>query len=143
MFHKSYFLLLEFRKMSLRVETFPELCDVSNWRFKAEGDANIVLSFVGKNGEIKRGVVLRLRKTNKLNNTTDTINVVNSNNQYIDQSYINSFIDIVMKPLIGKEYIGNSVSRKKIYIYSNFIEKQTNKQNIFKIIIIIYSNNYY
>ena len=38
--------------MSLHVETFPELYDMSNWKFKAEGDANIVLSFVGQNDKI-------------------------------------------------------------------------------------------
>nr|CAG8444220.1 13944_t:CDS:2 [Entrophospora candida] len=34
---------------SLRVETFPELYDISNWKVKSEGNANIILSFVGKN----------------------------------------------------------------------------------------------
>ncbi|CAH1758548.1 10739_t:CDS:2 [Entrophospora sp. SA101] len=33
---------------SLRVETFPELYDISNWKVKSEGNANIILSFVGK-----------------------------------------------------------------------------------------------
>ena len=32
-----------------RVETIPELYDTALWKFKAEGNANIILSYVGKN----------------------------------------------------------------------------------------------
>ncbi|GBC06743.1 hypothetical protein RclHR1_07000013 [Rhizophagus clarus] len=75
-----------------RVETIPELYDTTIWKFKAEGNANITLSYVGENARFS-ATVLRLRKDNQLDTIIDSC------------SYVNS----VMKPLLGDEYVGESI----------------------------------
>ncbi|CAB4402468.1 unnamed protein product [Rhizophagus irregularis] len=79
-----------------RVETIPELYNTTLWKFKAEGNANITLSYVGENARFS-ATVLRLRKDNQLDTIIDP--------QYFTYSYAN----FVMKPLIGDKYVGESI----------------------------------
>ncbi|RGB24285.1 inositol-pentakisphosphate 2-kinase [Rhizophagus diaphanus] len=79
-----------------RVETIPELYNTTLWKFKAEGNANITLSYVGENARYS-ATVLRLRKDNQLDTIIDP--------QYFTYSYAN----FVMRPLIGDKYVGESI----------------------------------
>ncbi|CAB4383520.1 unnamed protein product [Rhizophagus irregularis] len=79
-----------------RVETIPELYNTTLWKFKAEGNANITLSYVGENARFS-ATVLRLRKDNQLDTIIDP--------QYFTYSYAN----FIMKPLIGDKYVGESI----------------------------------
>ncbi|RIA89624.1 inositol-pentakisphosphate 2-kinase [Glomus cerebriforme] len=79
-----------------RVEIIPELYNTTLWEFKAEGNANIILSYVGENIRFS-ATVLRLRKETEFDTTI--------NSQYFTNSYIN----YAMKPLLGSKYVGESI----------------------------------
>ncbi|CAI2177886.1 2309_t:CDS:2 [Funneliformis geosporum] len=81
-----------------RIETIQELYNATLWDFKAEGNANIILSYNGEN-DIFSAVVLRLRKDNEIKFDTAV------DPQFFTTSYVN----FVMVPLLGSKYVGESI----------------------------------
>ncbi|CAG8668157.1 6826_t:CDS:2 [Funneliformis mosseae] len=81
-----------------RIETIHELYNATLWDFKAEGNANIILSYNGEN-DIFSAVVLRLRKDNEIKFDTSV------DPQFFTTSYVN----FVMMPLLGSKYVGESI----------------------------------
>ncbi|CAG8800981.1 17373_t:CDS:2, partial [Gigaspora margarita] len=85
----------------------PELYHKNLWKYKAEGNVNVVLAFIGKN-ERFFGTVLRLRKTIISNQDTSIDNENSFENQDLSFSYASS----VIGPLLGDEYISKSILLK-------------------------------
>ncbi|CAG8545016.1 8157_t:CDS:2 [Acaulospora morrowiae] len=88
-----------------RIESIPELYFASRWKYKAEGNVNIILTYVVQYNEIdsyalKLGTVLRLRKSAKNADTNDMVNK--------DAMNASLYVSTVIAPLLG-EYVGESI----------------------------------
>ncbi|RIB04632.1 inositol-pentakisphosphate 2-kinase [Gigaspora rosea] len=90
----------------LHIEVIPELYHKNLWKYKAEGNVNVVLVFIGKN-ERFFGTVLRLRKTIISNQDTSI-----DNETFEDQHLSVSYASSVIGPLLGDEYISKSILLK-------------------------------
>ncbi|KAJ3278875.1 hypothetical protein HK104_001956 [Borealophlyctis nickersoniae] len=82
--------------------SIPELLDPSVWTYKAEGNANLVLSYTGPN-PLFHGRVLRLRKE-------DTKpSVLKEEQRTFTLEYDEAYHQKVIAPLLGKQYVGDAV----------------------------------
>ncbi|CAG8655331.1 9389_t:CDS:2, partial [Scutellospora calospora] len=86
------------------IEIIPELYHENLWKYKAEGNENIVLTFIGKDEKFF-GTVLRLRKES-ISNEDVSIDHVNS---FESQAYIKLYTSSVVGSLLGDDYIGKSI----------------------------------
>ncbi|KAF9112743.1 Inositol-pentakisphosphate 2-kinase [Mortierella sp. AM989] len=75
--------------------TLNELYCVEHWKYRAEGNANLVLQYIGPDPRFKT-TLLRLRK-----NSTKVVGPVNKN----DISGESSFISKVISRLVGQEFV--------------------------------------
>ncbi|CAG8768639.1 22270_t:CDS:2, partial [Cetraspora pellucida] len=88
-------------------EVIPELYHAILWKYKTEGNANIVLIFVGKN-ERFFGTVLRLRKTTISNQDANIDNA----DSFESHDFTNLYASSVIGHLLGDEYISKSILLK-------------------------------
>ncbi|CAG8545265.1 12613_t:CDS:2 [Ambispora leptoticha] len=102
-----------------------ELYQTSAWKYKGEGNANIILTYIGELDDFK-STVIRLRKSEekekedslKINNQTDSGVSSNKEDEHQDdsmqtssvnpQAFTVSYIQGVIAPLIGAEYTSES-----------------------------------
>ncbi|CAG8459335.1 6208_t:CDS:2 [Paraglomus occultum] len=83
----------------MHVETVPELCNPTLWRYKGEGNANVILALRSPHGRFG-GVVLRLRKGGVL---------MHGEQQTPEMpSFLISYTRDVLVPLFGNQYTGET-----------------------------------
>lgn len=74
-------------------------CEPRNWRYKAEGKHNVVMTYCGDEAEWD-GIAIRLRKLHK-GDSTETV----TENHGLFPSRMDDFSRRVMRPLVGSEYV--------------------------------------
>ncbi|RHZ83513.1 hypothetical protein Glove_91g37 [Diversispora epigaea] len=123
-----------------RIESIPELYSVKVWHFKAEGNANIILTYNGENEKFS-GIVIRLRKSNydeNDSNDEDNENMEIDSTTTITRDSKDSpifsclYIDNVVKPLLGEsigEYVGETILLK---VQPKFLKELSNSIRRFR-----------
>ncbi|KAJ3287684.1 hypothetical protein HK104_008489 [Borealophlyctis nickersoniae] len=81
--------------------SIPELLDPSVWTYKAEGNANLVLSYTGSN-PLFHGHVLRLRKEDV------KASALREKQRPFTVEYDEAYHQNVIAPLLGKQYVGDA-----------------------------------